>query len=172
MNRDAIKNTTMTRVPFRGPISQWFSPSGEQPEQYELAHTLLGWFRCLLPFLRLTKQAGTQVHPTDSCREMFHKYCCYTKTGGIITNLTLWNPVWPYFLQDWKRGGGVFYIFTRNVEKWMAKFYIFTNNYEKWGSTVAKFSNFSQKNSIISKTEQNKQTNRGAKFYRRLNKYN
>ena len=48
-----------------------FFPSGEQPEQCELAHML--------------------YQPTDSCRAIFHKYCRYTKNGAIITNLTLWN---------------------------------------------------------------------------------
>ena len=34
---------------------------------------LLGWFRCLPPFLRLTKQAGTPgFHPSRSWRVAFH----------------------------------------------------------------------------------------------------
>ena len=56
-------------------VSERFSPSGEQPEQRKLAHTLL--------------------QPTDGCRAIFHKYCCDTKHVGIITNLTLRN-VWAY----------------------------------------------------------------------------
>ena len=28
---------------------------------------------------------------------IFHKYCCYIKYGGIITNMTLWNP-WRYII--------------------------------------------------------------------------
>ena len=52
-----------------------FSPSGEQPAQHILAHKL--------------KQ------PTASCTAIFHKYCCYTKRGAIMTNLTLQNH-WGY----------------------------------------------------------------------------
>ena len=33
--------------------------------------------------------------PTSSCIVIFNKHCCYIKYGGIITNLTLWNP-WGY----------------------------------------------------------------------------
>ena len=44
-----------------------FSPSGE-PEPRILPHKLL--------------------QPIAGCIAIFHKYCCYTKRGGIITNLT------------------------------------------------------------------------------------
>ena len=30
--------------------------------------------------------------PTAGYIAIFHKCCCYIKYGGIITNLTLWNP--------------------------------------------------------------------------------
>ena len=54
------------RVPFH----KHFFPSGEQLEHHKLAHELL--------------------QPTASCIEIFYKYCCYTKCGGI-TNFTLRN---------------------------------------------------------------------------------
>ena len=53
----------------------YFSPSGEQPEQYILAYK--------------------SEQPTAGCLAIFHKYCWYIKHGSIITNLTLWNP-WGY----------------------------------------------------------------------------
>ena len=59
-------------VPFR----KDFSHSGEHPEQHELAHTL--W------------------QLTDDISQIFHKYCCNTKHGGIKTNLTqqnLWGHI-------------------------------------------------------------------------------
>ena len=37
----------------------------------------------------------TSKQPTDDCRAIFHKYCCYTKNWSIITNLAprnLWGP--------------------------------------------------------------------------------
>ena len=60
------------------PIVQFhkdFPPSGEQLELHKLAHEL--------------KQ------PTAGCVAIFHKYCWYTKRGGIIASLTLWNH-WGY----------------------------------------------------------------------------
>ena len=57
------------------PISQDFSPSGEQLELRKLAHEL--------------KQ------PTAGCIAIFHKYCCYTKHGSITASLTLQNH-WGY----------------------------------------------------------------------------
>ena len=35
--------------------------------------------------------ACTLLEPIDGCRAIFHKYCCFRKTGGIITNLTARN---------------------------------------------------------------------------------
>ena len=52
------------------PFHNDFPPSGEQAGQHKLAHTL---------------------QLTGGCRAIFHKYCCYTKQGGIITNL---NEIW------------------------------------------------------------------------------
>ena len=52
-----------------------FSPSGTQPEHRKLAHELL--------------------QPTAGCIAIFHKYCCYTKCGGITTNSALRNH-WGY----------------------------------------------------------------------------
>ena len=46
-----------------------FSPSGEQPEQRILAYK--------------------SEQPTAGCIVIFHKYYCYIKYGGIITNLTM-----------------------------------------------------------------------------------
>ena len=45
------------------------SPSGEQPEQRISAHKL--------------------EQPTAGFMAIFHKYCCYAKRGGNITNLTM-----------------------------------------------------------------------------------
>ena len=53
------------------PVSQRFSPSGEQPEHRILAHEL--W------------------QLTAGCIEISHKYCWYTKRVGITTTLTLRN---------------------------------------------------------------------------------
>ena len=53
------------------PFHKDFSARGEQPEQHELAYTLL--------------------QLTDGCIAIFHKYCCYTKHGGMKTILTLRN---------------------------------------------------------------------------------
>ena len=39
--------------------------------------------------------AHQSEQPTAGCRAIFHKYVCYIKHGGIITNLNLWNP-WGY----------------------------------------------------------------------------
>ena len=50
-----------------------FPPSGEQPEHCRLAHYF--W------------------QPTAGCIAIFHKYCCYTKHGGVSTNLTHWGYV-------------------------------------------------------------------------------
>ena len=52
-----------------------FSPSGEQSKNCKLAHELL--------------------QPIAGCIAIFHKYCCYTKRGGITTNSTLQNH-WGY----------------------------------------------------------------------------
>ena len=49
-----------------------FSPSGEKPEKWILAYK--------------------SEQPTAVCIEIFHKYGCYIKHGGIIRNLTLRNP--------------------------------------------------------------------------------
>ena len=57
------------------PVSQLFSPSGEQPGQRILAH----------------KSEQT----TAGYLTIFHKFCCFIKRVGITTNLTLWNP-WSY----------------------------------------------------------------------------
>ena len=51
------------------------SPCGEQPKHRELAHEL--------------------QQPTAGYIAIFHKYCCYTKRGGITTKLTLRNH-WGY----------------------------------------------------------------------------
>ena len=53
----------------------YFLPSGEQPIQRILTHK--------------------SEQSTTGCIATFHKYCCYLKRGGIITNLNLWNP-WRY----------------------------------------------------------------------------
>ena len=55
----------------------YFSPSGDQPEQRILAHK--------------------SEQPTASCMGIFHKYCCHIKHGGIIINLILWNPWEVYY---------------------------------------------------------------------------
>ena len=55
------------------PVSQLFSLSGEQPEQRTLAYK--------------------SQQPTAGCISIFHKYCCYTKHGGIMITLTLWNSL-------------------------------------------------------------------------------
>ena len=60
------------------PMSQWFPPNGEQPEQRKSAHTL--------------------YQQTDSCRAIFHKYCCHTEHGGIVTNLFYEVYWWILFL--------------------------------------------------------------------------
>ena len=39
--------------------------------------------------------AHKSEQPTAGCIAIFHEYCCYIKHGGIITNLTKWNP-WGY----------------------------------------------------------------------------
>ena len=57
------------------PISQGFSPAGEQLEHRKLAHEL--W------------------QPTAGCIAIFHKYCCYSKRDYITTNLALRNH-WGY----------------------------------------------------------------------------
>ena len=57
-------------VPFHKDVS----PSGEQLRHRKLAHEL--------------------QQPTVNCMTIFHKYCCYTKRVGIITNLTLRNRWW------------------------------------------------------------------------------
>ena len=54
-----------------------FSHTSKQPEQHILAHK--------------------PEQPTAGCIAIFHKYCCYIKHGGIITNLILWNP-WGYVI--------------------------------------------------------------------------
>ena len=48
------------------PVSQFFSPSSEQPKQ------------CII--------ASKSEQPSASCIEIFHKYCWYIKHWGIITN--------------------------------------------------------------------------------------
>ena len=40
-------------------------------------------------------QLKTESSHTCQCIAIFHKYICYIKHGGIITNLNLWNP-WGY----------------------------------------------------------------------------
>ena len=58
------------RVPhWRVLFHNIFTPSGEQPEQRILAYT--------------------SEQPTVGCIAIYHKYCCYIKHRGIITNLTL-----------------------------------------------------------------------------------
>ena len=53
-------------------FQDYFSLSGEQPEQRILVHK--------------------SEQPTASCIAIFHKYWWYIKHGGIITNLNPWNP--------------------------------------------------------------------------------
>ena len=60
--RDWLICLAYIKVPFR----KDFSPSGEQLEHRKLAHEL--W------------------QPTASSIAIYHKYCCYTKRGGITTN--------------------------------------------------------------------------------------
>ena len=50
----------------------YFSPAGEQPEQSILAHK--------------------SEQPTAGWIGIFHKYFCYMKHVGIVTNLILLNP--------------------------------------------------------------------------------
>ena len=57
------------------PISQRVFPSGGQ--------------------LKHRKQLAHDKQPAAGCIATFHKYCCYTKRGGITTNLTLRNH-WGY----------------------------------------------------------------------------
>ena len=59
---------------YRAPFHKEFSPSGEQLEHRKLVHEL--------------------YQPTDGCISISHKDCCYTKCGGITTNLTLRNHWW------------------------------------------------------------------------------
>ena len=56
-------------------VLQLFFPCNEQPKQHILAHK--------------------SEQPTAGCVAIFHRYCCYIKQGGIITNFNLWNP-WGY----------------------------------------------------------------------------
>ena len=87
--------TAVTRLPVpwptvhNSPISQRFSPSGEQLEHRKLAH---------------------ELQSTAGCIAIFHKYCCYTKLGGITTNYTLRNH-WGYVTDVSK------YMY-HNVGKW------------------------------------------------------
>ena len=69
-----IKNVSFNITPSF-PIVRfhnYLSPSGEQPEQRILTHK--------------------SEQPPAGCIAIFHKYSCNIKHGGIITNLTLWNP--------------------------------------------------------------------------------
>ena len=74
-NRCELHTMWMQWIWLNSPVSQWFSTSGEQPEQRVLAYAL--W------------------QPTSGCIAIFHKYCCFTKEEGIIAKLTLQNP-WGY----------------------------------------------------------------------------
>ena len=62
-------NCYMLKLPYSTKVlfHNNFCPSGEQPEHRKLAHEL--W------------------QPTVGCIAIFHKYCCYTKCGGITTNI-------------------------------------------------------------------------------------
>ena len=64
----------------------YFSPIGEQPEQRILAYK--------------------SEQPTAGCMEIFHKYCCYIKHGGIITHLTSWNT-WRHVIDVWAYGAWI-----------------------------------------------------------------
>ena len=68
------------------PFSQLLSPSGEKLEQ------------------RI--RAFKSEQPTAGCMAIFHKYCCYIKHGGIITNLTLQNP-WGFACRSKYHAGGI-----------------------------------------------------------------
>ena len=77
----------MHSKPYNSPFAQLFSSSGEQPER-----------RSLVP---------KSEQPTARCIAIFHKYDCYMKYGGIVTNLNLWNP-WGYVTDMSKcHGAGV-----------------------------------------------------------------
>ena len=69
--RDRIPSSCCRATDPIVPFHKDFPPSGEQPEQHELAHML--------------------YQLTDGCTAIFHKYYCFTKHGGIKTNLTLRN---------------------------------------------------------------------------------
>ena len=71
---DSRERAPWMHLILKSPISELFSPSGVQPLQLKLAHKL---------------------QLTDGCRAIFHICCFYTKHGGIMTNLTLWN-LWRY----------------------------------------------------------------------------
>ena len=60
-----------TPMPVLGnsPVSQYFPPSGEQPEQ---------------SLLSLKSE-----QPTATCIAILDKYCCYVKHGGITEKLAL-----------------------------------------------------------------------------------
>ena len=59
---------TTPGTPVNRPVSRQFPPSGEQREHRKLGDEL--W------------------QPTACCIAIFNKYNCYTKRGGITTNLT------------------------------------------------------------------------------------
>ena len=80
------------------PISQWFPPNGEQPEQRKLTHT---W-------------------PTDGCRAIFHKCCYYTKHGSIITNYPQRN-VWGHIIEMSRYHNGGIRSMDRKILRFMFK---------------------------------------------------
>ena len=66
----AVKLLNLLLIYFYNiPVSKLFFPSGKQLEQ------------CILAY--------KSEQPTAHCIAIFHKYCCYIKHGGIITNLTM-----------------------------------------------------------------------------------
>ena len=53
--------------------------------------------------------------PTVGWIAIFHKYCCYIKHGGIIANLTQWNPrgmllIWYTSMRIYGAWNSIYYV--------------------------------------------------------------
>ena len=91
----------MFNIPVsNSPISKRITPSGEQREHRKLANEL--------------------EQPTAGCIAIFHKYCCYTKRGGITTNLTLRNH-WMYITDVSKYHNAGKWSMDQNILRFMSK---------------------------------------------------
>ena len=74
ISANAVPRVNIHRFIEQSHFTIIFAPGGEQLEHRKLAH---------------------DKQPTAGCIAIFHKYCCYTKRGGIATNLTPRNH-WEY----------------------------------------------------------------------------